>query len=246
MARARFVVPSLPAAGERIVLSPEESAHARSRRLRPGDPVVLFDGSGREAIGRLAAAASKGRGRGAEVVVEELRDARESLSGPSIRLGVAAIRGERLAWVAEKAAELEVETLVLVRTERTQAFRAGEAARERLERLARAGAKQSGAIRWPACVGPVAFSEALAGPESETRLILDASGEPFPVSLPDRPCALLVGPEGGWTDGEREAARHAGWRPVALPAVTLRAETAAVAAVVLARAALFRGRAARE
>ena len=51
---------------------------------------------------------------------------------------------------------------------------------------------------------------------------------------------LLVGPEGGWTDAERGAARAAGWSAAALPAGKLRAETAAIAALVLARAALGR------
>lgn len=228
-----------------MALSPEESVHARSRRLRVGDPIVLFDGSGGEAIGRLTAVSSKGKG--AEVVVDEVRGAAElAPAGPPILLAVAAIRAERLAWVAEKAAELEVTTLVLVRSERTQAFRAGEVVRERLERLAREGAKQSGAMRWPVCEGPVSFAEALTARGDETRLILDASGEPFPASLADRPCALLVGPEGGWTEEEREAARRAGWRVVSLPAATLRTETSAVAAVVLARAALLRGRAAKD
>jgi RsmE family RNA methyltransferase len=66
--------------------------------------------------------------------------------------------------------------------------------------------------------------------------MLDPGGAPFPVELLGRSAALLVGPEGGWTDSERDRARGAGWVLTGLPAGTLRAETAAVAAVVLARA----------
>jgi 16S rRNA (uracil1498-N3)-methyltransferase len=52
--------------------------------------------------------------------------------------------------------------------------------------------------------------------------------------------ALLVGPEGGWSDAEVAAARDFGWLATSLPAGKLRAETAAVAALTLTRAALAR------
>ena len=67
--------------------------------------------------------------------------------------------------------------------------------------------------------------------------MLDPDGAAFPREFPGRSVALLVGPEGGWTDSERDLARDAGWILSRLPAGTLRADTAAVSAVVLARAA---------
>ena len=73
------------------------------------------------------------------------------------------------------------------------------------------------------------------------RFLLDPRGEPFPSRLPARPTALLVGPEGGWTDAERDAALAAGWAAASLSAGKLRTETAAVAGLALARAALARG-----
>jgi 16S rRNA (uracil1498-N3)-methyltransferase len=89
--------------------------------------------------------------------------------------------------------------------------------------------------------GPVPLAEALAA-ESGTRLLLDPSAEPFPARLPEAPAAILVGPEGGFTPAEIGAARGAGWTAAALPTPTVRAETAAIAALVLARAALVRNR----
>jgi 16S rRNA (uracil1498-N3)-methyltransferase len=59
--------------------------------------------------------------------------------------------------------------------------------------------------------------------------------------LAQRPTALLVGPEGGWSQADLDAALSAGWIVASLSAGTLRAETAAVAALALARAALARG-----
>ncbi|MEO8430615.1 MAG: RsmE family RNA methyltransferase [Acidobacteriota bacterium] len=228
----RFIVERLPASGERVRLPAEEEVHARSRRLASGDEVLLIDGTGARAEGRIAEAA---RGE-FHINVTGIRPADDP--GPAIRLAVAGVRPERMSWTAEKAAELGVSRLTLVRTDRTQSFRAGPSALARLERLVREAAKQSGADRWPLCEGPVDLAEALDAADG-VRLFLDASGEAFPPSL-EGPVSLLVGPEGGWSEAERASASRAGWRAVALPAATLRAETAAVAAVVLTRAALAR------
>jgi 16S rRNA (uracil1498-N3)-methyltransferase len=235
VSRARFVVPALPAPGDAVRLPPEEASHARSRRVARGDRVVLIDGSGREAEAEVLAVL---RGA-AEVRVLEVRDAPDLPL--QIWLAIAGIRGERLSWVAEKAGELGVARLSLVRTERTQVFRAAGAALERVERIVRESAKQSGSARWPACDGPLTLEETLASATGSVRLILDGEGAPFLRALAGAPAAasvsLLVGPEGGFTNGERDLARSAGWIAAALPAGTLRAETAAIAAIVLARAA---------
>ena len=232
--RTRLLVACLPAAGEKARLSKEEAAHARARRLRPGDPVVLLDGRGAEALAVVTVLGAKG----AEVFVEKPLPARESWSG--VALLVAGLRAERLAWLAEKATELSVDRLTLVATERTQSFRGSRNSLERLERVAREAAKQCEAARWPSISGPIPLDAALSEDPSSHRLFLDAEGEPFPSALSARNVVLLVGPEGGWTDAERAAARARGWTAAALPAGKLRAETAAIAAIVLARAA--RGR----
>jgi len=196
---------------------------------------VLVDGSGRE-----AAAVVVRVGPGAvELRIESVSPNVPEAAAP-IHLLVAAVRAERLAWIAEKATELGAARLTLVASARTQAFRSTAAAVERLERVVREAAKQSERADWPKIGGPVAFAEAIRGGRG-TRLLLDPGGEAFPAALPPGPAALLVGPEGGWTEEELEAAIASGWRAVSLAAGKLRAETAAVAALTLARAALARG-----
>ena len=232
--RARLLAVPLPAAGEKARLSKGEAAHAQARRLRPGDPVVLFDGSGAEALAVLTVIGAKG----AEVFVEKLLPPREAGSG--VALLVAGLRAERLAWLAEKATELSADRLTLVATARTQSFRGSRDVLERLERVAREAAKQCEAARWPAISGPIPFTDALAADSASHRMILDADGEPFPHVLSARRVLLLVGPEGGWTAAEVTAARAKGWASSALPAGKLRAETAAIVALILARAALGR------
>ena len=233
--RPRLIVEALPGPGESVRLPADEAAHARARRLSAGSEVVLIDGTGREAAARVLRV---GRG-GVELRVEEVAQEQGGLDASPLHLLVAAVRAERLGWIAEKAAELGAARLTVVATERTQAFRARDGVLARLERLARASAKQAGASRFTTVAGPTPLSDALHACEG-TRLLLDPAGEPFPERLGATAVSILVGPEGGLTDGERAAAREAGWLTVALPAGIVRAETAAIAALVLARAALTR------
>ncbi len=236
VSRARLVVEALPAAGSACRIAGEEAAHARARRLSAGDPVVLVDGSGREGHGRVTRVT-----RGfLEVSVEKVRSAPGEAYGP-IHLLVAAVRSERLSWIAEKATELGAERLTLVVSERTQRFRASETLAPRLERVVREAAKQAERASWPRIGGPTRLADVLGVEKARTRLILDPSGESFPPALPGGPTALLVGPEGGWTEAELDAALAVGWVAASLAAGKLRAETAAVAALTLARTALARG-----
>lgn len=233
---ARLIVDALPEAGSACRIGGEEAAHARARRVAAGDAVVLVDGSGREAAGRVQRV---GR-RFLEVEVREVRAADEVSRAP-IHLLVAAVRSERLSWIAEKATELGAARLTLVTSHRTQSFRANEALCPRLERVVREAAKQAELARWPDIVGPTALPGVLRHESARTRLILDPSGDPFPSVLAPAATALLVGPEGGWTDEELSLALSEGWVAASLAAGKLRAETAAIAALTLALTALARG-----
>ncbi|MET0620536.1 MAG: RsmE family RNA methyltransferase [Thermoanaerobaculia bacterium] len=237
MSGARFVVESLPSAGGSCVLGREKAAHARARRLAAGDAIVLVDGSGAEASGHIATVA---RDR-VTIAIERLSHVpREDL--PAVHLCVAAVRPERLAWIAEKATELGASSLVLVVSERTQRPRAGAGLVPRLRRVVEEAAEQSERVRWPRIDEPIPFASALSRFEEIQRFLLDPRGEPLPAALPLRDTALLIGPEGGWSDAEHAAALAAGWVAASLASGKLRAETAAVAGLALVRSALVRAR----
>ena len=232
----RLVVERLPEAGATCRIEGEEVAHAYARRLAPGDSVVLIDGSGREGLGRVASRSGKELRVEVESIVEAEHDAL-----PPLSLAVAAVRSERLAWVAEKATELGVVRLTIVESQRTQRFRAGDSLGPRLARIVREAAKQAERARWPEIVGPVPLAAFLGEGAAGHRFVLDSRGEPFPAVLAPAPTALLIGPEGGWAEADLDAAIASGWSVASLAAGILRAETAAVAALALARAALTRG-----
>ena len=233
-APARLIVDRCPAPGQRVSISGAEAAHARARRLAAGDDVVLLDGSGAEAHGRIVRVDRRG------AQIEIARVVAAPAAGPGILLAAAGLRPDRMAWMAEKATELGARRFLLLRSERTQAFRAAASLPDRLTRVVEEAAKQSQSARWPSIEGPWPLADLFARERDGARLLLDSSGEPFPSSLAGDRVALAIGPEGGWSDAELRTARGSGWLVCSLPAGKLRAETAAVAALVLARAALAR------
>ena len=228
-----FFVPGDLRDGALVALPEEERRHIRARRLSSGSPVRLIDGRGGVADGKIEALDATG----VRVRVERCR----APSGAGIPRIVLApvVRAPRLAWMVEKATELGADRILLVKSSRAQGERASEAERDgaRLSRLAREAAKQSARASVPSVEGPMSFEEAV-GVAAEARFLLDPDGALFPASLSVRSVALWIGPEGGFTPGERAAAEASGWTKIRLPGGTLRAETAVVAAVALAGRAI--------
>jgi len=157
-----------------------------------------------------------------------------------ITLLAALIKFDRFEWTIEKATELGVDRIVPVEAARTEKglFAAAEKRRERWRRIARASSQQSRRLRAPEILPAARFRTAISE-RAEFRYVLEEETAPALLrSLPpDRSessrVALLTGPEGGWTEAERELARSAGWLPVSLGSQILRAETAAIASVAI-------------
>ena len=180
--------------------------------------------------------------------IEKL-EARES--GARVILCVALIKFDRFEWIVEKATELGVTEIVPVETARSERG-LERAARKRLERwrrIALEASQQSRRARLPDVREPISFEAALSQPAS-FRLVLDEEaserGSPLLTALPRElapsdSIALLTGPEGGWTERERDALLEAGWIRVWLGPLILRAETAAIAAVAVASQMLAAG-----
>lgn len=201
----RFFVEKLSDPAE---LSAEESRHAvKALRLAAGDRVTVFDPH-ETWSGEIASIEGRVRIR----LLEKL--ARPLLR--KVTVAAAVPKGGRLDWMVEKLAELGVAEFVPVRFARSVA-EAGAAKRSRLEKLALAAAKQSGApvmrIGAERRIDEIAADAALALPGSEQPL---AAGEG----------TVVIGPEGGLTPAEE--ARFA--RRVSLGPTVLRIETAAVVA----------------
>ncbi len=240
MTANQFYVPDVGGAGDRLRLEGDEHRHlARAARVRSGETVWLFDGSGRRARARVE---KVGRDE-TEVVVIAAEDAEPE--PVRIVLAVALVPSRTMEQIVEKAAELgvsEIRPLVTARSLR-EADAGGPGKRERWLRIAREAVKQSKGARLPEIAAPVPVPAFLRDREtSERRFFLDEHGGELLgrlVAAGDaggpaaRALVAAVGPEGGWTEAEAEAFRAAGFTGVSLGRRILRAETAAMAAAVL-------------
>jgi len=164
---------------------------------------------------------------------------------PAVRVDllVTTLKPERAAWLVEKATEVGVFAIRFVHSARApRTF--GDGTVSRLRRVAAAAVEQCGRARLPPVTGTHTWEEIeMLTAGIADRRVLDtvvseevegaegADREPEPAVEPSRAVALLVGPEGGWTEEEREGLRGLGWRPLGLGARVLRTETAAVVGV---------------
>jgi 16S rRNA (uracil1498-N3)-methyltransferase len=155
-------------------------------------------------------------------------------------LCAALVKFDHFEWMIEKATELGVAEIVPVASSRSERGleRAAHKRVERWRRIALEASQQSRRAILPVVHEPTAFAEALAIPAAHRYALDEApSGARFADGLRGT-VAILVGPEGGWTDSERESFVAAGWAPVSLGPFILRAETAAIAALAIAAAKL--------
>jgi 16S rRNA (uracil1498-N3)-methyltransferase len=233
----RLHVAETLAEGARIVLAGSAAAHAkRVLRLGAGDPITLFSGDGHDYPSRIT-----GFGRGTVEVTVEGRAAARPESPLAVTLVQGIARGERMDLMVQKATELGVAAIQPVSTARS-VVRLDDDTRERKlahwRGVAIAACEQCGRARVPPIAAPVPLAESLAAPAAGARLLLAPDA---PLSLADaargqRSAEVLVGPEGGLEDGEREAALAAGYRACRLGPRVLRSETAAIAALAVLQA----------
>ncbi len=157
------------------------------------------------------------------------------IGGPRLILCAALIKFDHFEWMIEKATELGVSQIVPVQTIRSEhgLERAALKRIERWRKIALEASQQSRRAFLPEIIEPLKLAEALAI-EAEARIALDEC-EAAPLKIPRDAgsIALLIGPEGGWTDEER--AQFGEWTRASLGPLILRAETAAIAALAVAR-----------
>jgi 16S rRNA (uracil1498-N3)-methyltransferase len=193
-------------------------------RLGVGAELLAFDGLSGEWLARISEAAKK------RMVLSVERKTREAESIPDVWLAFAPVKRAQTDWLVEKATELGAARLVPVMTHRTVAERVRL---DRLESIAIEAAEQCGRTRVPEIVEPMKLARFIE--ELDPARILyfadETGGEPLVSALREGPAAILVGPEGGFTDEERAFVRGSRASAISLGPRILRAETAALAAL---------------
>ena len=224
-----------PIAGGKATLVGVDAHHLiHVMRVKPGDRVVLFDGSGAE----FTAQVERLSRTKAELTILARHEIDRELP-LEVTLGVALPKGDRQKWLVEKAVELGVKRLVPLETERSVA-RPGERTLDRLRRTVIEASKQCGRNRlmeiaeaeaWPDFMDRTqgAHLRLLAHPRSRAAETERFAAEKSLASLgSSHGVVLAVGPEGGFTGDEIALATSAGWQTVDLGLRILRTETAAV------------------
>jgi 16S rRNA (uracil1498-N3)-methyltransferase len=231
MARRLFFVPEVRR--DEAELTGEAAQHlVRVLRVEAGEMYEISDNRQRY----LAEVSSA---RKSAVTFRVLERLGEGAPVPEVTLVASLFKFDHFEWMLEKAAELNVARIVPVVATRSEKG-LEQAAPKRMERWRRILLEASQQCRrtvLPELDEVVGFEQALAW-EATHRWMLDEdrSGSPLAaqeVAAGDS-AALLLGPEGGWTEQERAAAREGGWKPVTIAANVLRAETAALAGLALA------------
>lgn len=221
----------------RLALGPDVTRHLTTvLRMRAGEEFLLFPGDGSEWRVRLDSVTGR---QGATATVLDL--VRQAPPDPlEIVLCCALIRASRFETAVEKCTEIGVDVIRPLTSEHTNRGDAlSPSRRERLERIAVEAAEQSGRLRVPVIAETVSF-DTVAGRTGGPFVIADAGGKGWTAAealLPDGgTLAVLVGPEGGWSESEVAQAKAAGGIVLRLGDNILRTETAAMAALTLLRA----------
>ena len=233
MARRRFFVGEIRNGAAEI--AGEDAKHlTRVLRVEPGQRYEISDN-------RSVWLAEIELARKERVSFRLLERIAERPAAVRMTLLAALVKFDHFEWMIEKATELGAETIVPVVAERSERGldRAAEKRRDRWLRIALESSQQSRRDRLPAVENPSTLDAALALPAG-IRFALDEH-ESSPALLrvvpsvrePTDTVALLTGPEGGWTDGERSRFLAAGWTAVSLGPRILRAETAAIAGLAI-------------
>lgn len=200
---------------------------ANVMRLRPGAPVRLFD----DRTGEWLAEVREAGKRAVTLAIAGRLRARESV--PDLWLLFAPVKKGPIDWLVEKATELGVARLQPVITARTIV---GRLNLDRLRAHAIEAAEQCDRTALPELADPAKLDALLRQWPAGRALIFadETGGAPLAEAAKRGPAAILIGPEGGFTDAERAAIRALPEAvPVSLGPRILRAETAAAAALAV-------------
>lgn len=235
---ATFFAAEPMSAGRVTTLGEGEAHHARVLRIALGERVRLVDGAGMVGFGQIVKVA-----KGGTMVEVETLDRVEP--PPVIHLMLPIADRDRMLWLGEKATELGVFSWrpVMWRRSRNVSPRGeGVGFQTRVRARMVSALTQCGGAWLPVLYPDAPVDRALTACPAGARWLLDASGESATSQPVKAPITIALGPEGGLEPAERAAMLTAGFTPVSLGPLTLRFETAAIAALGVARAALTSAR----
>ncbi len=230
---ARFYVPQLRTEKGTLKVEGEEVKHIRKvLRLKAGDEITVFDGLGKEIEGTIVE-------EGLSSVVIKIQNF-YSLKGDSpleVILAQSLLKGQKMDYLIQKATELGVKDIIPFLSSRSVPLL--EKSRQlrrhhRWEKIAIEASKQCGRGVLPKIESLQDYSDMLQGASSNALRLIFWEREGIPLkellgrSEEKKEIFFVIGPEGGFTQGEIDAAKRSGFIPVTLGKRILRAETASL------------------
>ena len=210
-----------------VTLDAGETRHLRDvLRLRVGEEVSVFDGTGREFQCEIIEIEKNSSML--SVVAETSPTSPESTL--DITIAATVLNGEKYDLIIQKAVELGVSILVPLSTIRCDVKpKDAEKRIERWRRIALEATKQCGRAKLMQIGEPVVFDKFIKTKKENLVLFSERDGNDFSTIAKGKKITALFGPKGGWDDSELDAARTSGANIVTLGGRILRAETAAIA-----------------
>lgn len=225
-----FFYHASPITEQRVSLDEASSRHiAQVLRMQAGESLHLTDGSGILYTAVIVLAHK----RKTEVnITEKVVQARQ---GRSVSIAISLLKNRaRFEWFLEKATELGVQHIYVMRCERSEKEQVRS---ERLQQILISAMLQSRQCWLPVLHGPASFAETIVSIDGAQKLIAhcetDVNKDHLGTMQLSNEVALFIGPEGDFTDAEIELALKAGFKAVTLGENRLRTETAGVAAATL-------------
>jgi 16S rRNA (uracil1498-N3)-methyltransferase len=232
----RFYCPQPLVPGSVVDLPDAVAHHLHVVRQQAGDNLVRFNGDGGQARARLVEIGK--RRASAEVLALDAVDVELPFR---VTLAQGLPEGTKMDWIVEKAVELGAAGIVPLAAQRSVVRLSGERADKRRahwQGVVVSASEQCGRNRL-AAVQPIQEFQRWLGQDADggVRILLspraDASLAAWTRATPARDVTLLVGPEGGFTDQEEDAARAAGALALSMGPRVLRTETAGLAALAI-------------
>ncbi len=238
-----FFIHSTAIVGKRItILDPLLTHLSKSLRICPNDTLILNDEVGHRYLTKVGNITAKQL----QTEIQEIQPPPPSLS-PTITLGQALLKGEKMGWVIQKATELGVRKIIPLQTDRVIPKPTAQQAEKLLERwgrIALEAAQQSEQWYVPEILPLQPLHQFLRIPcHGDTIVLTERQKESSLLSLPLQrdPRAeirLVIGPEGGWSVEELQEMQSHHLIPGSLGETILRSETASLAGIAILQARL--------
>lgn len=194
----------------------------RVLRMRPNEELVLFDGKGSERLYRIEEIEPKA------VHLYHVTDLVPKHPKRKITLAFSMLKKDKNEWILQKCTELGVSHFIPILSDRTEKTGFDS---ERAHKIVVEAAEQCGRHDIPAISEPQALRSFVSEYEAHMPIFVTDMGNEKPIQLNAEKYVVLVGPEGGWSQLERDLFKEKNLQHIGLGDFTLRAETACIAAV---------------